>query len=169
MVFRKGLRLILLALLLGLSSMVVAGEETVAFLVRHAEKVKTGTDPALSAAGMERATTLADLLAGAGITHIHSSNTTRTRSTAAPLASRLQLEVTLYDPRQLASLAERLRKTPGRHLIVGHSNTTPELVGHLGGVAGDPIDEAGEYNRLYIVTLSAEEPSQTIVLRYGVP
>ena len=36
-----------------------------------------------------------------------------------------------------------------RHLVVGHSNTTPPLVELFGGDAGPPIDEASEYDRLY--------------------
>jgi hypothetical protein len=48
---------------------------------------------------------------------------------------------------------------------VGHSNTTPEVVKHLGGDPGGAIDE-NEYDRFYVVVLSPQGPA-TVVLRYG--
>jgi phosphohistidine phosphatase SixA len=136
------------------------------FLVRHAEK-QTGPDPALTADGQARAQALANLLKDAGIAHIHSSDYQRTRDTAAPLAARLDLPVRLYDPRDLPAMAEKLRAEGGRHLVVGHSNTTPPLVEALGGEGGSPIIEATEYDRLYLVTITDNE-TETFLLRYGV-
>lgn len=142
-------------------------EPTVVYLVRHAEKVDASADPALSPEGRARAALLADLLVDAGITHVHSSDFMRTRDTAAPLAGRLGLPILLYDPRDLASMAALLRSTPGRHLVTGHSNTTPRLVELLGGDPHTPIDDAAEYDRLYVVTLLPEGKASTVLLRYG--
>lgn len=135
------------------------------FLVRHAEK-QAGNDPALTKAGAERAEALADLLEDAGISHIRSSDFVRTRQTAAPLAARLNLPIRLYDPRDLPALAAQLREEGGRHLVVGHSNTTPPLAEELGGEGGTPIVEATEYDRLYLVTITGDE-TETFLLRYG--
>jgi len=137
------------------------------FLVRHAEKTAEKSDPALTPEGEARAIALADHLEGEGITHIHSSDTTRTRDTAAPLAQRLDLQVELYDPRDLPAMAAKLNLTPGRHLVVGHSNTTPQLTELLGGDGGTPIVEATEYDRLYIVTMGEGEPVKSYLTRYG--
>ena len=137
------------------------------FLVRHAEKTTEKPDPALTAAGQARAIALADRLAGEGITDIHSSDTKRTRDTAAPLAKRLGLEVQLYDPSDLPAMAAKLKAASGRHLVVGHSNTTPQLTELLGGDGGTPIVEATEYNRLYIVTTEAGQPVKSYLTRYG--
>lgn len=160
---------ILSALLAGLLSLASAGPALAAdlevFLVRHAEK-QSGQDPALTDEGSLRADALADLLEDAGIEHIHSSDYQRTRDTAAPLAARLDLPVQLYDPRNLAAMAARLREEGGRHLVVGHSNTTPPLVEALGGNGGTPIYEPTEYDRLYLVTMTGDE-THTILLRYG--
>ena len=136
------------------------------FLVRHAEKL-TGQDPALTDAGEARADALANLLKDAGIETIHSSDYTRTRLTAAPLAAQLGQDVVIYDARDLPGLAARLKAAGGRHLVVGHSNTTPEMVSLLGGKAGAPIVEATEYDRLYLVTQSADGAVQTVLLRFG--
>lgn len=144
-----------------------ASEPAVIFLVRHAEKAGEGQDPGLSRAGQARAVRLAETLKDAGITAIYSSDYRRTRDTAEPLATQLGLKVMIYDPQQLGDLAQALRKAEGRSLVIGHSNTTPELVEQLGGDPGPAIDEAAEYDRLYSLTLLPGEPVATVLLRYG--
>jgi phosphohistidine phosphatase SixA len=141
---------------------------TTVFLVRHAEKEQDGSrDPALTPAGRERATALADLLEEAGLTAIYATDFRRTRDTAAPLAERLGLPVTLYGARELVGLAAGLKRTPGRYLVSGHSDTTPNLVVLLGGEPGPPFVEEGGNDRLYILTLQPDGRAETVVLRYG--
>ncbi len=137
------------------------------FLVRHAEKTTEKTDPGLTEAGKARAVALADRLEDEGITHIHSSDYIRTRDTAAPLAARLGLDVEIYNAGDLPDIAEKLKATPGRHLVVGHSNTTPQLTELLGGDGGTPIVEATEYDRLYVVTMETGEPVKSYLTRFG--
>lgn len=126
------------------------------YLVRHAEKLKDVPDPGLTEAGHERAQDLAQRLADANITKIYSSDYVRTRLTAKPLAENLGIELTLYDPRDLPGLAERLLSETGQIVVAGHSNTTPQLAELLGAEPGEPIIEETEYNRLYVVTRTGE-------------
>lgn len=142
-------------------------DPTTVFLVRHAEKTKDPQDPNLTPSGQVRAVILADMLTDAEIDHIHSSDYKRTRQTAAPLADKLGLEVELYDARDMPAMAAKLKAAGGRHLVVGHSNTTPQLTELLGGEGGMPIVEATEYNRLYIVTIDSIGNAQTTLLRFG--
>lgn len=143
-----------------------SGSATVIYLVRHAERAEDGTDdPPISEAGQERALLLTRMLTDAGIGAVHSTEYRRTRATAAPLAEALGLVVSAYDARSLGRFAARLRADGGRHLVVGHSNTTPALVTSLGGDPGPPIEEA-EYDRLYVVTLFPSGAS-TVLLRFG--
>jgi phosphohistidine phosphatase SixA len=138
----------------------------VVFLVRHAERAEDGTsDPVISLPGWDRSRLLATMLADAGITHIHTTDYRRTRATGRPLAEALELEMEVYDPADLEGFAEELWRTPGRHLVLGHSNTTPELVAALGG---DPISpmEDDEYDRLYVVTLTPEGAT-SVLIRFG--
>ncbi len=146
-----------------------------AYLVRHAEKVTSGEamlvadprDPPLTEAGQARAEALADRLEGAGIRAIWSTDYVRTQATAAPLAARLGIEVQSYDPSDLAGFAEVLKASPDETvLVVGHSNTTPQLAEALGGDPGTEIDEASEYDRLYVVDLNTGESE---LQRYGAP
>lgn len=148
------------------SPMTEAQAPLTVFLVRHAEKL-TGSDPALTLAGDARAEALSDLLADAKIERIHSSDYKRTRLTAAPLAEMIGVEVELYDPRDLPGIAAQLKADGGRHLVVGHSNTTGELTALLGGDGGAPIVEATEYDRLYMVTTGADGETVSTLLRFG--
>lgn len=174
--FRSGLvSLVLAAALCGCASApqpapAAAGANSlVVFLVRHAEKAPTGANPGLSAAGRVRAEVLAGLLRSAAIEHVHSTDFIRTRDTAAPTARAFGLPIEWYDPTDLAALATRLRQGGGRHLVVGHSNTTPQLVGLLGGDPGPAIDETAEYDRLYVVTIGDRGTAQSVVIRYPAP
>lgn len=142
-------------------------DSTVIFLVRHADKAEEGRDPPLSEAGKIRASGLASTLQNAGIDYIHSTDYKRTRDTAAPVAALLGLQVQIYDPRALELFAGELRQSSGRHLVVGHSNTTPQMAELLGGDGGTEIDEAGEYDRLYLLTIGADGSVDTVLLRFG--
>lgn len=144
-----------------------AAEPLVVFLVRHAEKVDSSADAALSDAGRQRSAELARVLRDAHIQHVHSSDYARTRDTAAPTAALARTDVELYDPGDLPALVAQLRGTGGRHLVVGHSNTTPEVAKLLGGEPGAPIVESDEYDRLYMVTIGADGAVTTVLLRYG--
>ncbi len=128
--------------------------EATFYLVRHAEKELEGDDPALSPAGEERAEELARILRDVKFDGIYSTDTRRTRDTAAPLIAQTGLSLRFYDGRELTEFAQQLSDLTGNYLIVGHSNTTPDLVRALGGEGGDPIVEADEYDRLYQVKLT---------------
>jgi broad specificity phosphatase PhoE len=137
------------------------------FLVRHAEKVDNSEDPELSEAGKQRAAALAHTLKDAGIERVYSTNYRRTRDTASLLAVLLELPVEIYDPLELPALADLLRQSGKNSLVVGHSDTTPELAALLGGDPGPEIDEESEYDRLYLVTIEASGDANSVLLRYG--
>lgn len=139
--------------------------ESVFILVRHAEKVDESEDSALSEEGHERARTLASLLRDARIERVYSSDFVRTRDTAAPLIEALEIELSLYDPGNLPELAKELLLVPGRYLVVGHSNTTPELARLLGA---DPVSDMAhdEYDRLYLLVHRPGLDTTTTVLRF---
>jgi len=84
-----------------------------------------------------------------------------------PLAVALGLEVQSYDPRSLDVLARRLKAAPGRYVVAGHSNTTPQLVEALGGDPGEPINENYEFDRLYQAVIESDGSVVTTLLRYG--
>lgn len=136
------------------------------FLVRHAEK-ETGPDPALTPAGEARAAALAERLAAEGVTEIWSTATRRTESTARPLAADLGLPVQFYDPSALPSYANQITETPGVRLVVGHSNTTDALAALIGADPGPAIDDATEFDRLYVIAITDDRQIRSVIERYG--
>lgn len=123
-------------------------EPSAIYVVRHAEKAATGKDPELTAEGKARAQNIAVILQKAGITHVFSTPFARTRATAEPTALRSGVAVETYDPRAPQALVDKVKSLDGAVLVVGHSNTVPELVRLFGGAAGADIPES-EYDSLY--------------------
>jgi len=144
-------------------------ETVVVYLVRHAEKADDGSgDPPLAIAGRIRVQTLKALLRDVDLNHVRTTDWKRTRDTARPFAEEAGFEFTTYDPRELDSVAGEIIAEPGRHLVVGHSNTTPQLVAALGGDPAGAINDL-EYDRLYILVIQPGRPTVTTLLRYGEP
>jgi len=134
------LRLAVTLLLLGLADS--AFGQSAIFLVRHAEKATEANEASvpLSAAGRARAERLATVLSSAGVTGIYATETDRARQTAEPLARARKLEIRAYAPRDAEGksaprlVVDRIKKDApaGTVLIVGHSNTVPEILAALG-------------------------------------
>ena len=125
------------------------------YLTRHAEKSASGADPALTPEGVIRANNIAAALKKSGITSIYSTNFVRTKQTAQPLSTLLNLPVQTYDAAALASFAAQLRALPGNTLVVGHSDTTPELIRLLSGDVVPAIAET-EFDNLYQVAIGQD-------------
>lgn len=148
---------------------------TTIFVVRHAERASTtDSDSPLNDVGRERARALADALGAAGVDAIYTSQFVRTRDTAAPLAERLGMEITVHQvsnaetsSREVASrvLAEH---PGGTVLIVGHSNTVPLIVEALGGDDVGPLEDS-DYDNLFIVVVRAPGEVGTTSARFGAP
>ena len=120
-----------------------AGEaQRAVFVVRHAEKQSEGSEKEipLSAGGRQRAARLAQLLRGAGVTAVYATDTVRARQTAEPLAREANLPIKTYDVRDAKGnmtaepLAARLKaeEKDGVVLVVGHSNTVPDVLAAYG-------------------------------------
>lgn len=139
----------------------------VVLLVRHAEKISASQESGLTPEGSIRAQELSRVLADAKLDQVHSTDFVRTKNTALPIAYRLGKQIAFYYPGDLKRFASRLLKKRGRHLVVGHSNTTPELVRLLGGDPGSAIDEKAEHDRLYIITIDSCGAVSTVLIKYG--
>ena len=147
------MRFNIISLLVVLLASSMAMADTV-YLVRHAEKLAEGKDPALTACGQARADALASSLSGVKLAAVYSTPYKRTRQTAAAMAKQQQLDITLYAPRQPEVLVKQLTTLNQSALVVGHSNTVPELVAQLSGIAIAALTEQ-DYDLLYQVKLTA--------------
>lgn len=120
------------------------------FLARHGEKADAGRDPGLTPQGQQRARHIAAMLGQSGVEAIFSTPVARALQTAQPLAQQLGLAVQPYDAAMPKLLVEKVKALSGAVLVIGHSNTLPELVQLFGGAPGTEIDEE-EYDRLYLL------------------
>lgn len=166
------MRTLLLALALLLGAGAAQALPDLVLLVRHAEKsTEPGRDPGLSEAGQRRAEALAEALAHSGVKHVLVSAARRTQATAAPLARRLglQAQVVGFDggvAGHVAELSRQLQALQGTVLVVGHSNTLPELLQALGGPRWPHLCESS-YGQAWVLRPGA--PAQVLQLRYGAP
>ena len=146
---------------------VSAWAEPTVFLARHAEKADgAGADPKnpeLSAIGLERAESLARMLKDAGAVAIFATEYKRTQQTAEAISRATGIDVTTVSAKDTPALVEKLKATDGRAVVIGHSNTLPEIIRALG--AEKPITIADdEYDNLFIWNRRA--PRDVIRLRY---
>ncbi|WP_330968476.1 SixA phosphatase family protein [Lysobacter sp. A3-1-A15] len=127
-------------------------------VVRHAEKAPAGEDPGLTAAGLARAERLADALAARPVVAAYATDYRRTRQTAAPTARRHGLGIDIYDARRPADgFARELRERhpQGDVLVVGHSNTAPDIAAALCGCPVAAMAES-EYGRQMVVRVGTD-------------
>jgi broad specificity phosphatase PhoE len=102
------------------------------YVMRHLQKAE-GQDPPLSEEGRANARKLIGFFAAERPRVVYVSTTRRAYETAAPAARKLRVKVRRYDPADTAGLIERVLAERGPVLVVGHSNTVPEIVARLGG------------------------------------
>ena len=146
---------------------------TTVVVVRHAEKeLVTIEDPPLAAAGERRAERLAQMFGTAGglghIEGIYVTNARRSQQTAAPLAARLGIRPSvLQASTSSGSIASRVLREHrgGRALVVGHSNTVPEIVKALSGEDVPPIAD-DEYDNVYVVSVPTIGHANVLRLKY---
>lgn len=125
---------------------------TTIFIVRHAEKVDSSRDPDLTEAGLSRAARLAELLKKERIQQIYSTNYKRTTQTATPLSKLMNVPITLYAPDTLHTFAQSIKKLNSNALIVGHTNSTINLLNELGLSHTLKTIEDSDYSNLFKVS-----------------
>lgn len=144
---------------------------TTVILTRHGERIDTDPadfDPHLNEAGKARAQTLAHVLGSSGINAIYTSHFTRTKETAHPLATQLGLTTIQIDEADKIR-ADILSKHIGETvLVIGHSNSVPELINQLGGTSLLALEDK-EFDNLFVVTLFNSGKAGITKLKYGDP
>ena len=157
-----------IVLLLAVLTLVVACKESgkinvaekentsVYYFIRHAEKDRsdsTNKNPSLTIQGLERANKWALFFKDKNIAAVYSTNYKRTQQTAQPIAKEQNLEIISYTTKELIS-EKFIANNKGKNIvIVGHSNTTPELVNSLLGEKKYEDIADSENNNVFIVTL----------------
>ena len=116
------------------------------YVMRHLNTAPGTPDPDLTEEGRRNAELLANWFAAPPPATIFVSTAKRAQQTAAPLAARLGITPRVYDPADTDGLLTEMMKEPWPILIVGHSNTVPEIVARLGGTRPPPLghDDFGD-------------------------
>jgi len=134
----SGLLVIALLALAACATATASGPPPI-YVMRHLNTPAGERDPDLLPAGQRTAALLPVWFDRERVRAIYVSDFKRTRQTAAPLASRLGLTPIVYDPADTPGLIARVRAGPLPALIVGHSNTVPDIVAGLGGTRPAPL------------------------------
>jgi broad specificity phosphatase PhoE len=169
----------ILCLLAVSSSGTAAADPTVApppagvktfIVVRHAEAETTqpGGDPALTTDGRTRAVELARVLGDTPLHAVYSTHYQRTVRTAERLVPHAGDKPTVID--DVPGTLKALRAEPwgATALVVGHSNTVPDLIRGLTGHAL-PESEPIIFDRMWIVTVTRDGAASLLRLHYGAP
>lgn len=137
-------------------------------MIRHAERVAIGTDPALSAAGRARASLLARMLADAGVVAVYVTGTLRSKQTGTPTAQRAGVATTVYDALDAAGLAVVIRAAhpSGTVLVVAHSNTIDDIAAAFGVPGVRELAET-QFDRMLVITVAPGAAPSALHLRYG--
>ena len=151
------------AIAIGLAWFFESQATTTIIFVRHAEKVaEPADDPVLSEVGKARAAELARQLVDAdvvaGVDAVYATQYRRTQETAAAVADALDLPVNTYDAADTELVLEEiLKEHKGKIiLVVGHSNTVPQLIWNLGASKKVPPIAEDEYDNIYIISIPVE-------------
>jgi 2,3-bisphosphoglycerate-dependent phosphoglycerate mutase len=145
-----------------------AADRTTIIMLRHAEKSSVPVnDPALSVDGMSRANELSQLFSTIKVDRIYSTPFKRTRQTVTPLALSKSIDVVEYPASMTAAQLKQkiLAENTGKVVVVvGHSNTIPDLNMALSGEAAS-ITET-DFDNIYVVTVG-DKKIANYHLEYG--
>jgi len=163
----KPVALLLLAFIVALVPEQRVRAQEAIYIVRHAERLDQSPDSPLSADGVGRAYRLREMLRTAGVTHIFTTELRRTIETAKPLADALRLAPQQLPGADVKPLAARLAAlTPhDRALVVGHSNTVPEILRALNVTTPVTIGDT-DFANLFIVVPQKDAPPLLLRLKY---
>ncbi len=130
------------------------------YLIRHAEKVRTDPNdpnPSLDINGMMRAKRWATYFEPIIIDAAYTSNFMRTKQTINFIAQEKALSPKQYNPNTIYS-DEFLKETNNKSvLIVGHSNTIPQLVNKLIGEEKFEDMADDDNSTLFKVTINGDD------------
>jgi 2,3-bisphosphoglycerate-dependent phosphoglycerate mutase len=162
------MRILALVVVMALFIESKAQETTTFILIRHAEKAKdNASDPDLSPEGKQRAEALATMLDRSTIASIYSTNFKRTQQTVLPVAQAKGLAIQTYQHAEINWLQKIARENPGKIiLMVGHSNTIPDIANTLLGEKKFEQYPDTLYNQMLVIPYSEKGKPTVLVLTF---
>ena len=150
-----------------------ANTVTTVILIRHADRTPDGTPdppgPSLNDKGMARSKKLVHVLSKAGIQAIYTSQFTRSKMTAKPFSAK-HPGVPTVRLDEATDLKDHILTHHGGQtvLVVGHSDTVPQLIALLGGPSLPIIDDC-EFDNLFVLVRHSATSASVTKLKYGEP
>lgn len=129
------------------------------YFVRHAEKDRSdpeNIDPELNQEGLGRAMHWAEILADVSLDAVYTTDFERTAMTAAPTSVKNDITVQFYESETIDVEQFKVDNLGKNVLIVGHSNTTPDLVNKIVGEDKYAEMEDTDNGSLFIVQIINE-------------
>ena len=145
----------IIVLLLFFWIQVTLGQNTITqyYFIRHAEKADSSKNPDLSDKGLERAQEWKTLFSKINFDAVYSTDFNRTLQTIQPIVADNNQLLKIYNPKMIDIEAFK-KETHGKAiLIVGHSNTIPNMVNQIIKENKYINIEENQFGNLYIVTL----------------
>ncbi len=135
-------------------------------LVRHAEKMDESNDPELSTKGVERATRLAEILKMYKADKVYATDYKRTKGTVNAYMMNSKSGLQTYDVAKQTELKGRIIKNGVRRsIIVGHSNSIPQLINTISGLS---LKEFGsnDYGNLILIKTDLKKKGKVYFFNY---
>ena len=136
-------------------------------VIRHGEKLDSTPDTVLSPIGEARAARLANMLAASNVSTIYTTQFKRTILLAAPTAKRLGVTPVTVDAKDMDALIAKIhsRAKDDLVLVVGHSNTVPQILKRLGHPVVVTVKEE-DFDNMFVVTLQPSGTPNVVNLKY---
>jgi broad specificity phosphatase PhoE len=136
-------------------------------VVRHGQKIDNTPDAGLSPQGEARAIRLATMLAAANVRAIYTTQYKRTMLMAAPTAKQSGITSVSIPASDTAALLARIGKHAKEEvvLVVGHSNTLPEILKGLGHTTAVTVAEE-DFDDLFVVAMQPSGVPSVVRLKY---
>lgn len=109
------------------------------YIMRHLNTPAGATDPDLTSEGQRSALLLVKWFKRDRPAVIYVSSTKRAQQSAAPLARSLKITPKIYNPADTPALVAAVSAETRNVLVVGHSNTVPDIIQRLGGQRPAPL------------------------------
>ena len=147
-----------------------ASTVTQIYILRHTEKEDdVSEDPLLSESGLKRATYWKQVLAEIDISQIFTTDFKRNIQTAETLAENYDVKPELYYPMSF-DIVQFINEIKGKKvLIIGHSNTIPDMVNRLIGESTYPPMSHTDYDKLFLITINANGDTSSSLLDIEFP
>jgi broad specificity phosphatase PhoE len=131
------------------------GQNTITqyYFIRHAEKADSSKNPDLSEKGLERSQEWKTLFSKINFDGVYSTDFNRTLKTIQPIVADNNRLLKIYNPKMMDVEVFKIETHGKTILIVGHSNTIPNMVNQIIKENKYTDIEENQFGNLYIVTL----------------